>query len=417
MSRVLSLACVRCAHVEAAPGADRPLVYACTRCGGNLEVTLDIAHLRRTVTRASLAANPERSLWRYAPFYPVAGGPHVARLAAGGTPLLDAPRLSSELGLDRLWLKDDSRNPSASFKDRAGAIALALAIERREPLVAGASTGNAASSLACLAARTGVRTLIFVPQSAPAAKLAQILLFGAQVVAVRGSYDQAFDLCASACREYGWFNRNTGSNPYTREGKKSAAFEIAEQMGWRVPDWVFVGTGDGNILSGVWKGFVELLATGLVERTPRMVAVQAQGSNAIQAAFDGDGVIRRVSGKTIADSISVELPRDGDAALRALRESRGFALSVSDEEIVTAMRATARLEGVFAEPAAAAAIAGVARALAERRIDARDSVVALITGSGLKDVATATRVAGAPLTIEPELGALARLIQEKRIQT
>ncbi|MBI5361786.1 MAG: threonine synthase [Planctomycetes bacterium] len=416
MPSILGLRCVRCGFEHAAPGPRDPLRYACTACGANLEVVHDLALLKKRVTRATLAANTERTLWRYADLYPVSGGPHVARLAAGGTPLLDAPRLAREVDHERLWIKDDSRNPSASFKDRAGAVALAVALERSEKLVAGASTGNAASSLACLAARTGTRTLIFVPESAPPAKVAQILLFGAQVVAVRGTYDQAFDLCAAACAKHGWYNRNTGANPYTREGKKSCAFEIAEQLAWDAPDLVFVGTGDGNILSGLWKGFSELVALGLCERAPRMVAVQSGESLAIQRAFDGDGVLRPVSGNTIADSISVSIPRDGDAALSALRASNGFAVAVSDDELLAAMRTLARSEGVFAEPAAAASLAGFTKARKLGRVRANDRVVLVVTGSGLKDVQSARRAAGEPHVIDPELGALDALLRAGKLR-
>jgi threonine synthase len=334
-------------------------------------------------------------------------------LQVGGTPLMPAPVLGAQLGLTRLWLKDDSRNPSASFKDRAGAVALAVAHEQRAPLVAGASTGNAASSFALLCARTGMPAIIFVPENAPAAKVAQILLFGAHVVAVRGTYDQAFDLCAEACREFGWYNRNTGFNPYTREGKKTCSYEIVEQLDWEVPDWVFVSVGDGNILSGLWKGFTDLKALGLISKVPRLAAVQAEGSNAVKQAFDGDGKLRPVSGKTIADSISVSMPRDGEAAVAALRESNGIAISVGDEEILAAMRLAARYEGVFAEPAAAAAVAGTARAVIEGHVGRDESVVTVITGSGLKDVPSAMRAAGSPHLIAPTMKALKDLLRER----
>ncbi len=413
MPHVQSLRCVRCAKPVAAPREREPLVYVCPACGGNLLVTYDTAAVKRAVTRASLAADPDRSIWRYRAFLPVEGRALAGRLNVGGTPLLPAPELGRRVGLDRLWLKDDTRNPSASFKDRAGAIALAVAHERGEKVVAGASTGNAASSLACLAARTGMKTMIFVPETAPQAKVAQILLFGANVVAVRGTYDVAFDLCAEACREFGWYNRNTGSNPYTREGKKTCSFELAEQLDWQLPDYVFVSVGDGNILSGLWKGFVELRDAGLVERAPKLVAVQAAGSNAVKLAFEGDGTIRAVSGQTIADSISVSVPRDGDAAVAALRESGGFAVAVTDDEILDAMRLTARSEGVFAEPAAAATLAGVQKAAQEGRVKRADAVVAVVTGSGLKDVASATRAGGRPNVIDPTLGALKKLLSER----
>lgn len=414
MPHVLGLRCVRCAKEHPTPGEGAPPLYVCA-CGGNLQVAYDFAALRRVVSRAAFAADAHRSIWRYHAFLPVRGQQLAARLEVGGTPLAFAPALGARLGLTRLHLKDDTRNPSASFKDRAGAVALAVAHERGEQVVAGASTGNAASSLACLAARTGMKTVIFVPQTAPQAKVAQILLFGATVIAVRGSYDQAFDLCLEASREFGWYNRNTGYNPYTREGKKTCAFEVAEQLGWQVPDFVFVSVGDGNILSGLWKGFVELREAGLVERTPALVGVQAEKSNAVKLAFEGDGTLRPVSGETIADSISVSLPRDGEAAVKALKESHGFAVAVSDAEILEAMRVTARTEGVFAEPAAAASVAGLAQAVKAGRVPSDASVVAVITGSGLKDVASAMKAAGAPHLIDPRLDSLKQLVSRERI--
>jgi threonine synthase len=243
--------------------------------------------------------------------------------------------------------------------------------------------------------------------------VAQILLFGAHVVAVRGTYDQAFDLCLAACAEHGWYNRNTGHNPWTREGKKTCAFEIAEQMSWEIPDWIFVPVGDGNILSGIAKGFAELREAGLVDRVPRLAAVQAERSNAVKLAFEGDGKLRPVSGETIADSISVSLPRDGDAAVKALRHAQGIALAVSDDEILAAMRLLARTEGVFAEPAAAAAIAGVHSAVRAGSVRSSDTIVALVTGSGLKDVNSAMHAAGAPHVIDPDLESFERLLSER----
>ena len=413
MSHVLGLRCIRCAKEHAEPSATGALGYVCGGCGGNLEVVYDLAAIRRSVSPASLKANSDASVWRYAAFLPGDPGPLASRLAVGGTPLLEAPMLGREVGLGHLQLKDDTRLPSASFKDRASAVALVHAHARGERVVAGASTGNAASSTACLAARSGMRTLIFLPENAPRAKVAQILLYGAQVVAVRGTYDQAFDLCLAACAKHGWYNRNTGHNPWTREGKKTCAFEIAEQRGWRVPDWVFVPVGDGNILSGVWKGFVELHQAGFTDRVPRLAAVQAERSNAIQLAFEGDGELRPVSGETIADSISVGLPRDGHAAVRALHESNGIAVLVSDEDILAGMRLAARTEGVFAEPAAAASIAGAARAVRDGRVRSHESVVALVTGNGLKDVNSAMRAAGTPTLIDPDLGSFERLLSER----
>jgi threonine synthase len=312
--------------------------------------------------------------------------------------------------LRELYFKDDGRNPSASFKDRAGAVALARALELGHRVVTGASTGNAASSMSCLAAALNVKTVIFVPETAPVAKIAQLLVFGSKVIAVKGTYDQAFDLCLKATEEYGWYNRNTGFNPFTREGKKTCSFEIIEQLGFQCPDKVFVSVGDGNILTGLWKGFRDFHALGLIDKLPQLIAVQAGKSDAVKRAFESDGVIRAVSGETLADSISVSLPRDGVAAVRALKESNGFAIAVSDQEVLEAIPLLARAEGVFAEPAGAAAVAGLRKAVQEGHVRSDEKVVAVITGNGLKDVASAMKAVGKPFSVEPDLEALKKLV-------
>jgi len=390
---------LRCVHCAArTPIADD--LYVCPACGGNLLVEYDLEAVRRALRREALASNPDHTIWRYLPLLPVTSrleGPPV-----GWTPLVPAPKLARALGLRLLLIKDDGRNPSASFKDRASSVALERARELGRELVTGASTGNAASATAVLAAAIGMRTRIFVPKTAPRAKIAQLLTFGAEVLAVEGTYDQAFDLCLEATRKFGWYNRNTGYNPYTREGKKTVSFEIAEQLGWRVPDLVVVPVGDGNIISGVWKGFQELLELGFIDRTPRLLAVQAEGSAAIVNAAAGDGVIRPVSGETVADSISVSLPRDGEAAVQAIRGSQGFGITVSDQAILAAIGEVAKGAGVFGEPAAVTAYAGLKAAAERKLVDPGWEVVVLNTGNGLKDVASAMKVAGEPRVIPPD---------------
>ena len=237
------------------------------------------------------------------------------------------------------------------------------------------------------------------------------------VIAVKGTYDQAFDLCLKATEEFGWYNRNTGHNPFTREGKKTCSFELVEQLGWQCPDKVFVPVGDGNIISGIWKGFKDFHALGLIDRLPQLVAVQAAGSDAVKRAFESDGVIRPVSGDTMADSISVSVPRDGEAAVKALKESKGFAVSVTDDEILAAMRDTARRESVFGEPAGVASVAGLRKATAQGMVKSGEKVVALITGNGLKDVASAMKAVGKPHLIEPEVGELKRLVEREKINS
>jgi threonine synthase len=397
------LRCVKC-------GATTPIAddrYVCPKCAGNVLVEYDLDALRRTVTRDALARNEDRTIWRYLPLLPVTArlpGPPV-----GWAPLVDAPKLATSLGVRSVLLKDDGKNPSASFKDRASAVAIQRARELGHKLVTGASTGNAASATAVLSAAVGMKSRIFVPKTAPRAKIAQLLTFGAEVLAVEGTYDQAFDLCLEATRRFGWYNRNTGYNPYTREGKKTVSYELCEQLGWKAPDLVVVPVGDGNIISGVWKGFQEFQRLGLIERTPWLLAAQAEGSAAIVTAAAGDGVIRPVSGDTVADSISVSLPRDGDAAVKAIRESDGFGVTVSDEAILAAIPEVARNAGVFAEPAAACAYAALKEAVRRKLVDPAWQVVVLLTGNGLKDVGAAMKVAGEPRTIPADPSILATL--------
>jgi len=403
----VGLRCVACGRLT--PVADD--LYVCPGCSANVLVEYDLDALKKSWSRESLAKNGDRTLWRYLPILPVSArleGPPV-----GWTPLVAAPRLSRELGLSQpLLLKDDGRNPSASFKCRASSVALKRAQELGRTLVTGASTGNAASATAVLAAAPGIRTRIFVPKTAPRAKIAQLLTFGAEVLAVDGTYDQAFDLCLEATRRFGWYNRNTGFNPYTREGKKTVSFELCEQLDWQVPDLVVVPVGDGNILSGVWKGFVEFQRLGFIDRLPKLLAVQAEGSAAIVKAAAGDGVIRPVSGETVADSISVSLPRDGEAAVKAIRESGGLGVTVSDAAILAAIGEVARGAGVFAEPAAAASWAGLKEAVRLGLVDPAWRIVTLITGNGLKDVSSAMKTAGEPRLIPPDAGVLDTLFPE-----
>jgi len=396
LDHVRHLACVHCEATTSIGDA----VYVCPACGGNLQVVYDYAAIGAAWPREALAQSDDRSIWRYAPLYPVRG--RIDAPPVGWTPLFQAPRLAAELGLGKLWIKDDGRNPSASFKDRASAIALVRAREIGHDFVTGASTGNAASSTSVLAAAMGIRSRIFIPAAAPKAKVAQLLAFGAEVLAVDGTYDQAFDLCLAATEKFGWYNRNTGFNPFTREGKKSVSFEICEQLDWQVPDLVAVPVGDGNIISGVWKGFCDFHALGFIDRKPKLLAVQAEGSAAIVDAVNGDGQVREVSGETVADSISVGMPRDGEAAVKAVRESGGLGITVSDQEILDAIPMTARGAAVFGEPAGVTSLAGLKKAAAQGLIDKDWTVVALVTGSGLKDVASVMKVSGEPRTISPD---------------
>ncbi len=406
------LVCTECGSVYDEGGAR----YVCPRCTalqrvgeatrGILEVDWDEAALRAGWA-AYLADAGTRGLQRVRPLLPLSDRAPVLPLVVGDTPLCSVPRLRERMDLPNLWVKDDTRNPSASYKDRASALVCLKAAEYGEPIVVTASTGNAATALSCVASSLGQQAVIVVPSTAPRAKLVQMLCHGAEVVPVRGSYDQAFELSLEVTRAFGWYNRNTAYNPFTIEGKKTAALELVRDLGGRAPDVVIVPTGDGVILSGLGKGFRDLRRAGVIDQVPRLVAVQAAGSASIARAVREGGDLRTSPGATtVADSICVDAPRAGLLALREIRASGGTAVIVEDEAIVHAIGELATLGGVFAEPAAAASLAGLLVARQDRRVAENDEVVLMVTGHGLKDVGTASRSIEVPEPIDPEVGAL-----------
>jgi len=410
LEHILGLRCVLCGAEYAIGDVD----YVCPKHGsdGILDVIYDYDLIRRRMTRARLADNTDYSIWRYADLLPVADVALAPPVQVGWTPLYHARQLGAELRLPYLYLKDDGRNPTASFKDRASAVGIVRARELGKEIVTAASTGNAASSLAGLAASVGLTTYIFVPERAPQAKVAQLLIFGANVVMVRGTYDQAFDLCLEASAEYGWYSRNTAYNPYLSEGKKTAALEVCEQLGWNPPHKIFVSVGDGCIIGGLWKGLRDLHALGFIDRLPQLIGVQAEGSAALAAAWqEGGETITPIVPHTIADSISVGVPRDAAKALRAVRQSKGQFVAVSDEEILDAMRVLARRAGVFGEPSGVTGFAGLCKLLRQGLISPDEHIVVLVTGSGLKDVQSAMQAVGQPHIIEPTTSALHDLMR------
>jgi threonine synthase len=408
----------RCSTCDAHYGPDE-VWYTCPQDGGNLDVVLDYDRIRDSITSRDVEDSSDHSIWRYLPLLPVAdpGLDGTVLKAVGWTPFLAPFMLRERLDLPHLWLKDDGRNPTASFKDRASAVVVARAQQMGVEMVVTASTGNAGAALAGMAAAVGLPAVILAPKSAPPAKVAQLLIFGAKVLLVDGTYDDAFDLSLQAAQEFGWYCRNTGYNPFTAEGKKTAAFEICEQFSaatnavdgvkWQVPDAVFVSVGDGNIISGLHKGFKDLKELGWIERLPRLFGVQSTGSAALYNAFTARSEqIEPVRADTLADSISVDMPRDGLRALRAATETDGAYLAVEDADILAAMRDLARLAAVFAEPAGAAAYAGLVLAAKRGLINALDRIIVLNTGSGLKDVRAAMQASGEAKIIQPSLKAL-----------
>jgi threonine synthase len=381
--------------------------WLCPSCGSNLDVIND----RDTILTQV----------RQSPF-------DTARipLQIGDTPLYPAERLGQSIGLRNLYLKDDTVNPSASSKDRASAFAVLRALDSGAETVAVASTGNAGSSLACVAAAAGIQAVVFVPEDAPVAKLTQALSFGATVLAVRGNYDDAFELCLSAADKFGWFNRSTGINPFTREGKKICAWEIWASLDGGVPDRIVVPTGDGNLLSAMWKGWCELKAVGLIDRLPKIDCAQSSASAAINRTVHrirnsestnvqwSEVDVESVNASTVADSISVDRPRDGLAAVRAIVESGGEAINVPDDDILAAIPEMASLSGVFPEPAAAAPWAAVKQMVSDGKIEPDELVVCLVSGNGLKDIATARSAVGRPQLIDLSLDAVKAAVFDNR---
>ncbi len=406
MSLVTDLICVSCGRVS----ADGPLRCTCEACGparGILDVRYDMTAARKTMTWEALAER-SASHWRYRELLPLDDCPDWP---VGWSPIVEAPRLAAELGVRRLRLKDEGRNQTASFKDRASSVGVVRALAAGATTIACASTGNAATSLAGYAAVAGLPAVIFVPRSAPAPKIAQLLIYGATVFRVQDNYAAAYDLCSQACDSFGWYNRNCAINPYLVEGKKTAGLEIAEQCRDDPPDWVAVSVGDGCTIAGIGKGLEQMRELGLIDWRTRLLGVQAAGMAPVAKAFRGEACEVNALPGTLADSINVAVPRNLDKAVRAVRASGGTYVEVSDQAILAAMRDTGRLAGVFAEPAAATAVAGVHCAVRQGIIDPDASVLAMITGNGLKDIDAASRAAGAPVDIPPRLDEVRRFCE------
>ncbi len=423
MNKFVGYRCSLCG-TEYLPGQ---VIYTCPKDGGNLDVLLDYEAIHAKYQPEDILSRKDFSLWRYLPLLPGSEypGDETPLHSVGWTPVFSLSRLAAPLGLKHVWLKDESGNPTASFKDRASAIVVARAREIEAEVVITASTGNAGAALAGMSAAVGQKAVILAPKSAPPAKVAQLLIFGARVVLVDGTYDDAFDLTIEAGKEFNWYCRNTGYNPFTAEGKKTAALEIWEWWQTARQEWakplgqaasgtpltIFVSVGDGNIISGIHKGFKDLARLGWLGHMPRLIGVQAEGSAAIAEAYRSNTEkITPVSAKTIADSISVDLPRDGVRAVRAARETGGTYVTVTDAEILQAIAALGKL-GIFAEPAGAAAYAGLVRACTDGIVREDEPILVMNTGSGLKDVRAAMQAVSEAPVIEPTLQALKKVLK------
>lgn len=416
---VTDLTCVHCG--SSFPGANLVTAEAtwmtCPRCGpadGILDISYDLDRVEAAWNAQPLASR-RLNHWRYAELLPLEPAAVRHDWSVGWTPAIDANRLAKHLGLRQILLKDDGRNPTASFKDRASSVGVAHALQVGAKTIACASTGNAASSLAGHAALAGLPAYIFVPSKAPEPKIAQLQVFGATVFAVKSSYDAAYDLCSQACHKFGWYNRNCAINPVLVEGKKTAGLELAEQAAsyGGVPDWVAVSVGDGCTIAGIWKGIKQMHELGVVDRLPRLIAAQAEQVKPIAHALEHGSIPPASDGKTIADSIDVHVPRNWRKAVNAIRESNGVVVTASDDAILDAMRLAGR-HGVFAEPAAAASLAAVVSAIGSRIIAPHERVLVMITGSGLKDTKNAIRAGGQPIPVEPSVAAVSQVLESSR---
>ena len=408
MDRVKGLTCRECGRSYPSTA-----VHVCEFCFGPLEVDYDYERIAATISPERIAAGP-RTIWRYQDLLPVADDAPVD-LGAGFTPLVRADRLAAELGLGELWIKDDTANPTGSFKDRVVSVALTKARQLGFKVAACASTGNLANSVAAHAARAGLDSVVLIPDNLEAAKVTMTAVYGGTVVAVQGSYDDVNRLCAELASEHPtWAFVNVNVRTYYSEGSKTLAFEVAEQLGWRAPDHVVVPIASGSQLTKVAKGFSELAKVGLISETPvRVSGAQAAGCAPVATAFAaGADAIRPVKPDTIAKSLSIGNPADGWYALEAIRRSGGSCAAVTDDEIIEGIRLLARTEGIFAETAGGVTIATLAKLAQAGQVRPDERVVALVTGHGLKTVEALTGTVGPTARIAPTLADFERALAD-----
>jgi threonine synthase len=401
MVHVQGLRCRECGReYEAAP------IFTCEWCFGPLEVAYDYDAITKSVTREKIAAGP-LSLWRYSDLLPVAPDPAVD-LGTGFTPLVRADRLAAELGLGEVWIKNDTRNPTNSFKDRVVSVALSKALEFGFKVFACASTGNLANSVAAHAARAGMRSYVFVPSDLEQGKIVTTAVYGGNLVAIKGNYDDVNRLCAELAGIYEWAFVNVNMRPYYAEGSKTLAFETAEQLGWTVPDHVVVPVASGSLLTKIRKGFDELYKVGLLDDEPhvRVSGAQALGCSPVAEAFiEKADTIKPVKPATIAKSLAIGNPADGYFALDVVRSTGGGFGAVTDDEIVDGMRLLARTEGIFAETAGGVTIATLKKLADDGIVRSDERVVVYITGHGLKTLEAVSGQCGPTATIAPTLDA------------
>lgn len=389
--------------------------HVCEFCFGPLEVVYDYDTIRARTSRAQIEAGPH-SIWRYRDFLPVAGD-QLIDVGTGMTPLVRSTRLARRLGIKELYIKNDAVNaPSLSFKDRVVAVALTRARELGYTTVSCASTGNLANATAAIAAQAGLECYIFIPADLEAGKVLGTLVYGPQVMAVEGNYDQVNRLCSEVADRHGWGFVNINLRPYYSEGSKTLAFEVAEQLGWRIPDHIVAPVASGSLYTKIHKGFQEFIKTGLVpEKSVRMSGAQATGCSPIAQAFkEGRDFISPVKPATIAKSIAIGNPADGIYALDLARKTNGYIEDVSDAEIIEGIKLLAQTEGIFTETAGGTTIAVLKKLCEQGKIHPDESTVVYITGNGLKTQEAISPYVGEPLHIEATLDSFERALDRSR---
>ncbi len=390
------------------------VLFVCEYCFGPLEVDYDYDGIARALTRETIAKRPQ-NLWRYIELLPLSRPPEDG-LTTGFTPLYPAHRLAEALGVKKLYIKDDSVNhPTLSFKDRVVAVAISKAKEFRFDTVACASTGNLANSVSAQAARAGLKRVIFIPADLELGKVVGSLIYAPRLVAVEGTYDEVNRLCAEIASHYRWAFVNINIRPYYAEGSKTMGYEIAEQMGWKVPQHVVVPIAGGSLISKIWKSFKELKKLGLVDAVnTRVHAAQAAGcAPVITALHEGSDIIKPVRPKTIAKSLAIGNPADGFYAVGTVRESKGWGEVATDEEIVEGMKLLAQTQGVFTETAGGVTVAVARKLIEQGRIPREESIVLLITGNGLKTQEAVVDHIGKPIRIKPTMESFEEQVKEK----
>jgi len=414
MSFVKDFRCTLC-HQSYSP--DNHLLI-CPSCGekGILEIEYDYEGMKKVVNREYFRRNSDYSMWRYAPLMTIPTDHLSEMLRVGWTPLYRSYRLRKQLGIKELYIKDEGLNPSGSTKDRASGVAVLKAIEIGKKTISCSSTGNAASSLACQAAHMGLDAVIFVPKRAPIGKLTQLSIYGSTLICVDGDYKDTYNLSRDAIAQHGWYNRNAAINPHLVEGKKTVALEIAEQLNFAPTDWVSISVGDGCSIAGVYKGFYDLLQLGLIPKIPRLLGVQSEGCCPFVTAFKEKQPLKEADENTIADSISVGIPRNPLKAQNAIAKSNGVWIAVSDEEILKSMAKLGRMEGIFGEPAGVTALAGIEKAIAQGIIKPNETVTMIMTGNGLKDPVNAQKAISPPVILKPDNENLNRYLKEKGVK-